>query len=294
MSVEARSDTASLTCHWCRHLISVADIIDNGPRPDCLIPFTVPKDEAISLIREHLDKLKTFATPAFLQTFHAEMIRPVYLPYAMGDFHFKVTFSGEAVAIEGNRQGNDPTVYYDTYSFVRRFHLYINDLLVEANWHYTRIKGQETTVNSKNIVNSILPFDTSKLVDYDPKFLNGDYRAEFRDMNFEEMKENVKSQFVDISVFNALMSMGQYTSGHKFLANNVEFVGDRVDSVLCPLWLYSYQDKKGKLNYICVNGQTGETAACIPVYKGKLLITSFLIEVVAIIVAFFLMLVMCA
>jgi hypothetical protein len=297
--VDTKADTVSRTCHWCRHTISVANKINNGVRPDCVIPFTVPKLNAEASIRNYLDKHKFFADPVFTNTFKTEMIKPVYLPYAMCDFRLKSNHSGEAAIFIRSRQvgskDNKRTVYdYDVYNFKRRFNLYINDMLVEANWKYTKIKGKKTTEDSRNIVNSILPFDTSKIVDYDPKFLNGDYRAEFRDMSFEEMRDNIKGQFQDISVFNALQSMKQYTSGYKFQSNVIDFVGDRIDSILCPIWLYSYQDEKGKLNYICVNGQTGETAACVPVYKGKLLFVSFLVEIAAVIVTFLLMMVMCA
>jgi ribosomal protein S27E len=300
MSVETNSDTGSISCHWCRHVISVANKINNGARPDCVIPFTVPKPDAEKFIRAYLDKHKFYADPVFTNTFKTDMIRPVYLPYAMCDFHLESLHSGEAAIFIRSRtvsqgKNSSKTVYdYDMYSFVRKFHLYINDLLVEANWKYAKIRGKSMAEDSRNIVNSVLPFDTSKIVDYDPKVLKGDYRAEFRDMSFDDMKNNVKDQFEDISVFNALKTMTQYTSGHKFLNNKIDFIGDRVDSVLCPLWLYSYQDQKGKLSYICVNGQTGETAACIPVHKGKLIFFSAIVEVVAFFVTILLMIAMCA
>jgi transcription elongation factor Elf1 len=280
MSVETRSDIGSLVCHWCRHVISVADKINNGVRPDCLIPFTISKPEAETLIRNHLNEHSFYANRAFAKTFRAEMIKPVYLPYAMGDFHFKSTHSGKA-AIYVNCFGKK---FYtlDLYKFGRRFNLYINDLLIEANHNYLRARGEKATVNSKNIVNSILPFDTSKIVDYDPKFLNGDYRAEFRDLTFDDIKMNIRDQFEDISCYHAIQTMKEYNSGHIFENNQLEFVGDRIDSVLCPLWLYSYQSKNGKLHYICVNGQTGELAASIPLNNGRVYLFASIVPLILI------------
>jgi ribosomal protein L37AE/L43A len=283
MSIEARSNIGSLVCHWCRHVISVANIIANGPRPDAIIPFTVPKDYAEALIRNHISQFRFFANRKFAKTFRPEMIKPVFLPYAMCDFHLRATHAGEAAIHRGSHlvmppMGKSYTCYdLDLYGFMRRFHLYINDLLVEANRKYVRNRGQRTTVHSRNIVNSILPFDTSKIVDYDPKFLNGEYRAEFRDLTFDDMRMNIKNQFEDIAAYNTHQFMQQYDGGYKVLNTTLDFVGDRIDSVLCPIWLYSYRDRRRQLHYICVNGQTGELAASIPINKLMFFFFSFVL-----------------
>jgi ribosomal protein S27E len=288
MSVDSRANLASLSCHWCRHLISVADIIANGPRPDGIIPFVVPKDDAEMLIRDYLYQRRHFADPTFVQTFHPEMIRPVYLPYAMGDFRWHASFHGKsAILIRTYKIHKIRCFDYDLYDYKRRFNLYINDLLVEANWKYTRLEGQEATLSSRNIINSILPFDTAKIVDYDPKLLNGDYRAEFRNMSFEDMKTNIRKQFEDITIFHLQKTLLAYTSGYKIEENRLDFVGDRLESILCPLWLYSYRDAKKQLHYICVNGQTGEVSASLPYNKTKFFFFNLLVGYLLPLLVFF-------
>jgi ribosomal protein S27E len=290
MSVETRSNSGSLTCHWCRHTISVANKINNGVRPDCLIPFTVSKRTAEYLIRDYLSQYRKYADLAFISTFRTDMIKPVYLPYMLGDFHVQAKHTGKGAIFVRSRKSlldEDPVYDYDEYDFERCFDLCIKDLMVEANKKYAKIGTLDSSFDSRNIVNSILPFDTTKIVDYDPKFLNGDYRAEFRDMSYDAMKTNIKNQCTDISVYNALKTMESYTSGYIFEESDLDFVGSRIKSVLCPIWLYSYMDKKHKLNYICVNGQTGETAACVPLNTEKLFFTAVLIDAL-VLAAFFL------
>jgi hypothetical protein len=46
-------------------------------------------------------------------------------------------------------------------------------------------------------------------------------------------------------------------------------------------------DKKGKLNYICVNGQTGETAASVPLYTGKLFFFAVLLDIFVLLIFLF-------
>jgi transposase-like protein len=295
MSVETKSDVGSLTCHWCRHTISVADKINNGARPDCLIPFEISKRQAEYLILDYLAKYRFYIDPIFAGSFRTDMIRPVYLPYVLGDFHLRAFHNGDAAIYlrKHTFMKEDPTYDYAVYNFERKFNLYVSNLLVEANRKYAQQKKQAVAADSRNIVNSMLPFDTTKLVDYDPKFLNGDYRAEFRDMSYDELKQNIKNQCEDIAVFNALKTMTDFTSGYQFKDTNVSTVGERLSSVLCPIWLYSYMDKKRRLHYICVNGQTGETAACVPLYRGKLFLTCVLMELAAIGV-FFIYMTSCA
>jgi hypothetical protein len=291
MSVETKSHIGSLTCHWCRHIISVANKINNGVRPDSLIPFTVSMRQAEYLIFDYLKKRTFYAAPAFVRTFRTDLIKPVYLPYALGDFHLKSKHAGKAaIFVREHPAGftrEDPAYDYDEFLFERQFDLYIDDLLVEANWKYTKFKERAAESDSRNIINSILPFDTTKIVDYDPKFLNGEYRAEFRDMSYDAMKKNIKNQCTDISVYNAQQTMARFTSGYIFEDNDVDFIGSRISSVLCPIWLYSYMDKKGKLNYICVNGQTGEAAASVPLYTGKLFFFAVLLDILVLLLFLF-------
>jgi len=288
LSVAADTNIGSLRCHWCRHLISVADKITNGVRPDGLIPFTIPKEQAMDYIGEYLRKRKFFAHPKFVRDFTIDLIRPVYLPYILTDIKANSSHNGEAAKrlrkyTVGSGDSRKTVYDYELYNFTRKFDLYINDLMVEANKSYIQIPGGALNNDSRNIINSIQPFDVQKVVDYSPIFLNGDYRAEFRNLNLNDVKQVIQAQLDDISMQQAAaVTMTEYDHGMKFYLNDVKQQAGKFDYVLAPVWLYSYLDHNNQLNYICVNGQTGETAASIPINKTKLLIVSVVIEIAAI------------
>ncbi|HBU11935.1 MAG TPA: hypothetical protein DEB31_04185 [Clostridiales bacterium] len=281
MSMDPATDTTTIKCHWCRTLLTTANRITNGIIPDAIIPFTVPKAQAEVSIQEYLNKRKFFADPEFIRTFTPDMVYPVYFPYIVLDLKADVEVAGEAAIRKRKHDGgknNRDTYDYDVYNFGRKFNLDVNNLLVEGNSSFIIKPGENYRENSKNIINSILPYDLKRAVAYDPKFLNGGYRAEFRDLNVEDIQPVVRNQVVDISRYNAVETMKQYTHGYQFKQDEANITGSKYESILAPIWLYSYQDRTGKLNYICVNGQTGETAACIPVNKRKLMAVTLAIE----------------
>jgi transcription elongation factor Elf1 len=288
MSVDPNSNIAMIMCHWCRHHISAADKISNGVRPDGLIPFTISKEQAIANISAVMKKRKFFACPQFLKTFSPELVRPVFLPYSMVSTRAKSLHEGQAAVRKrqytvSSGKNNRKTVYdFDVYEFGRQFDLFVNNLLIEANTAYFLKAGECITENSKNIINSIQPFDTSKIIDYDPRFLSGDFRAEFRDVPVDAIREKSMRLLEDVSIHQVVTRMPQYNHGQIFQKNGVNRLGTKYSSILAPVWLYSYYDpEKHKLSYICCNGQTGETAVSVPVYKTKLLITAAIIQLIA-------------
>jgi len=57
-----------------------------------------------------------------------------------------------------------------------------------------------------------------------------------------------------------------------------------------PVWLYSYQEVKGDkklLHYVAVNARTRETMGSVPIHMPKLLLVSFLVEILGVIAMLF-------
>lgn len=284
ITISSSADVGSVRCHWCRHQISVADKMSNGITPDGIIPFSVSKEEAQELIKEALKKKKFFAHPQFIKDFNIDNIRPVYLPYIVVDMHANGSSEGKGAIYKGSTGSDDNKKYhYELYDFKRSFEFAYNDLYIEANSNYLMKEGENTLADSKNVINSILPFSIDSVVDFNPQFLNGDYRAEFRDLNIDDINGIIDSRTKDIVAAKSMD--GKYDSGQEFSEITADKIGRKLVSVLAPIWLYSYIDKDGKLNYICCNGQTGETATCIPVNKKKLIVASAIVEFISLIVA---------
>lgn len=283
LTIGKDSDTSAVKCHWCRSVIHFDTILGSGATPDVIIPFKVSKERAKELIQNGLKKKKFFANKTFIREFNIDNIKPVYLPYMICDYKAKDNFKG-LCGERTRKYEQDKNTYYDfnVYWFEREYDLSVNDLFIEANSRYIKHEGVDYTKDSLNIINSILPFKLEEAVKYDPKFLIGDYRAEFRDMNKDEIEKLTKQQLEKISMNRCKETIKSKltTHGIKFRERKHDLQGAKYISALCPVWLYSYLDKKGNLNYIAVNAQTEETASCVPVNNVRLLAISSIIEAV--------------
>ncbi|MCL2110125.1 TFIIB-type zinc ribbon-containing protein [Microgenomates group bacterium] len=286
----ALTNESTIKCHWCRHTLSVADQIQNGINPDGILPFTLTKEKAQEKISAYLQKRRFFASPKFVAEFSLENIYPIYLPYLIVDANLHSSHSGKAAhLVKQYSQGSDKnrrTYYdYDLYSFSRDFNLTINDLTIEGNSNYA---DHNTAESTQNVINAIMPFDTKQLIPYSAQFLQGGFRSEKRNLNFADLEQVVNYQFKDISRHQIMdKDMKQYNHGIKFESDKVDTTGARWVTALLPVWLYSYLEVKSNgsqlLHYICVNGRTGETCGSVPINTAKLLMTSAIIEVLALI-----------
>ncbi len=59
----------SARCHWCKHTLSLNNQVPNGAVPDGILPFSVTKEQAMRSIQAFVDERKTFAHPAFAESF---------------------------------------------------------------------------------------------------------------------------------------------------------------------------------------------------------------------------------
>jgi DNA-directed RNA polymerase subunit RPC12/RpoP len=282
------AESTQARCHWCRNMLSMNQQVANGAVPDMILPFTVTKKDAEEKIRAFVKKRLLFAHPKFKNEFKTDNIMGVYLPYMVIDAnaHGKLSGQGEIKTHEYWKGfGDNRHIEYDAdvYAVKREFDILIDDLTVESSADKL---NQNTAVNSNNIINSIMPFDTKNTVKYDSNYLNG-YSSEKRDSNIADLENISSTQFKDIARFKANDTLTQYDRGVHWDDEQLEFKGKRWVASYLPVWLYSYYEKKpgGKtfLHYAAVNGRTGETMGSVPINKLKLFIASAIAEVFGII-----------
>ncbi len=290
-------DTAHSTqarCHWCRNMLSMNQQIPNGAVPDMVLPFMIPKQEAVEKIKAFVKKRKFFAHRKFLREFEPNNVMGVYLPYMVVDLNAKATLVGQ-----GEHQtrkytvgsGNDQETRYDAdlYNVWRSFDLRIDDLTIESS---TERLDQDTKKNTNNIINSVMPFDTENSVVYDSNYLSG-FTSERRDTNIDQIAPLVQLQAGDVARHAAQDLTSFFDRGVRWDQENLEIAGQRWVSAYLPVWLYSYHEtkKNGKdmLHYVAVNARTGETMGSVPLNQKRLLSVSALVELAGI-VAFVLVL----
>ena len=287
-------DTASASqarCHWCRNTLSVNQQIPNGAIPDVVLPFNINRDTAKLEIEKFVGKRKFFAHPKFKKEFTTNNIMGVYFPYMLVDVnaHANLIGQGEHQTRKYYRgSGNNQQVYYDAdlYHVEREFDLTINGLSVESNSE--RLNTNSST-QTNNIINAIMPFDVENCVKYNANYLKG-YTSERRDTNIDQLRGLVDTQSKDIVRFAANKTLQNYDRGVAWSTENLDVKGQQWQAAYLPVWLYSYQQVKGDkkvLHYVAVNARTKETMGSVPIHMPKLFGISALVEVLGILAMMF-------
>jgi ribosomal protein L37AE/L43A len=277
-------------CHWCRHVFGVNEQVPNGAVPDAVLPFRVKKDDAVARIRQFVDKRRLFALKEFKEQFTPENVVGVYLPYMIvdGNASAAVAGKGEIKTREYTRgTDNNKKTYYDAdiYRVERQVDFTVDDLPLESS---TERGNLDTRVNTNNIINTILPFDTKNAVKWNASYLSG-FTSEKRNSNVDQLQPRLEDQLLSIARAQVEASTRRYDRGVRWEQEQLDVHGTRWVSMYLPVWLYSYHQpgaNGGMLHYIAVNGRTGETMGSVPVQQWKLLLaaltTGTIIEGIAI------------
>ncbi|GHB95410.1 TFIIB-type zinc ribbon-containing protein [Thermomonas carbonis] len=267
--------TMTARCHWCRHVFGVNEQVANGAVPDAVLPFHIKKDDAVARIRQFVDKRRMFALKAFKEQFTPENVVGVYLPYMIVDGKASADVAGQG-EIETRRytqgSGDKKKTYYDAdiYRVERHVDFTVDDLPLESSTERGKL---DTSVNTNNIINTILPFDTKNAVKWNASYLSG-YTSEKRDTDVEQLRPRLEDQLLSIARCQVEPSMKRFDRGVRWEQERLDVHGTRWVAMYLPVWLYSYHQpgrNGGMLHYIAVNGRTGETMGSVPVQQWKLL-----------------------
>ena len=262
-------------CHWCRHVFGVNEQVANGAVPDALLPFHIKKDDAVARIRQFVDKRRLFALKEFKEQFTPENVVGVYLPYMIvdGKASADVAGRGEIKTREYTQgSGDKKKTYYDAdvYQVQRHVDFTVDDLPLESSSERGNL---EIGVNTNNIINTILPFDTKNAMKWNASYLSG-YSSEKRDQDVEQLRPRLEDQLLSIARCQVEASVNRFDRGVRWEQEGLDVHGTRWVSMYLPVWLYSYHQPGrdgGMLHYIAVNGRTGETMGSVPVQQWKLL-----------------------
>ncbi len=262
-------------CHWCRHVLTVNEQIPNGAVPDAVLPFTLTHDQAVAKITEFASKRRMFADRTFLKEFTPENVVGVYMPYMVIDANVSADVAGFG-EIQTRRytkgSGDDEETYYDAdiYAVDRHVDFTVDDLTIEAS---SERANMNTSVNTNNIINTILPFDTENAVQWNANYLTG-FTSEKRDQDVEHTTPELEHQLLSIARAQVVGSLEAYDRGVRWERERIQVHGSRWLAMCLPVWLYSYYHEKGgsaMVHYIAVNGRTGEVMGSVPVSNPRLL-----------------------
>jgi hypothetical protein len=149
----------------------------------------------------------------------------------------------------------------------------VDDLPLESS---AERRNLDTSANTNNIINTILPFDTQNALKWNASFLVG-FSSEKRNLDVDALRPQLEDQLLSIARAQVERSVGRYDRGVRWERERLDVHGSRWVSMYLPVWLYSYHQpgrRNGMLHYIAVNGRTGETMGSVPVQKWKLLLAA--------------------
>ncbi|MEN9645002.1 MAG: hypothetical protein RL238_1671 [Actinomycetota bacterium] len=265
-------------CHWCRHVLTVNEQVPNGAVPDAVLPFGVTHAAAVEKIRAFAAKRRTFAHRAFVREFRPENVVGVYMPYMVIDANASADVAGfgevETRQYTRGTGDNKETVYdADVYEVHRHIDFTADDLTIEASSARAQMN---TSMNTNNIINAILPFDTENAVKWNASYLTG-FTSEKRDQNVVNTTPEMEHQLLSIARAQAESSITAYDRGVRWERERLQVHGTRWLTMYLPVWLYSYhhvESGRGMVHYIAVNGRTGEVMGSVPVSTPRLLAAS--------------------
>jgi len=269
------AEQMSARCHWCRHVLTVNEQVPNGAVPDALLPFAITHADATKKIGEFAAKRRLFADRAFVRDFKPDNVVGVYLPYMVVDGNVSADVAGFG-EVETRRYtrgtGDDEETLYDAdvYQVQRHVDFTVDDLTIEASSERAQI---DSAVNTNNVINTILPFDTENAVKWNASYLTG-FTSEKRDQDVTTMVPQLEDQLLSIARSQVTSSIDRYDRGVRWERERVQVHGTRWVSMYLPVWLYSYYYERGgksMVHYIAVNGRTGEVMGSVPVSRPRLI-----------------------
>lgn len=274
-------------CHWCRHMLTVNEQVPNGAVPDAVLPFSLSRDAAIEKITAFAGKRKLFAHKEFKGNFNPEHVVGVYLPYLIVDSNVTANLYGYGEVTIRTYSGGDnssDTYDVDTYQVSRTISFLVDDLILESSAERANF---DSPVNTNNIINAVLPFDTKEAVRWNAHYLTG-FTSEKRDQDIAAVEPMLDDQLLSIARSQAAPSVKQYGRGVRWEAEQLERHGTRWVSMYLPVWLYSYYHQSGgkaMVHYIAVNARTGKAMGSVPVSHHRIGAMAALVGVVAEILA---------
>lgn len=260
-------ETLHAKCHWCGSSLSINHQIDNGMIPDEILPFRLTREQALDNIFQYVRKKLDFTTKDFKNGLTLENVRGVFFSYLIFDTKAHGKYSGLGEHTTRTYTFDDDTYHdADVYHVEREFDLVVDDLTIESNLNRL---DKFNTKQKNNVINAVMPFDTQNCIQFNANYMQ-DYTSEKRDVDISVIEGKVHSEVNDIAKNRIVASLKHYDRGVHWEEENIDFTGKQWLTAYLPVWLYSYQDKKGVLHYVAVNGRTGETVGSIPLDKEKL------------------------
>ena len=255
-------ETITTFCSFCR----IGTMLDRKTikktKPDYIIPFKITKEECKKI---YINKIKSslFAPKNMIETQEVEKIRGIYMPYWVYSFEKHGNDSSKGSKYS-HRSGD--YVYYDDYS-----------LSTNVDAQCSGITHDATSNFYDRLSESIAPYTVKEKKNFSPAYLSG-YYADNEDVD----KSTYEADNKEIASDHLSKILGKEKEYHKYKAKpHINLDKCDTELALFPVYfLATRNNRRNRISYAVINGQTGKIAADIPIDFKKFGICSAILAVI--------------
>ena len=242
--------TAATFCPYCDNPAILPGQVSGGWKPDGVIPFKTSKEDAKTAFL-NLCKGKPLLPKFFTEEQRLEKITGMYVPFWLYDC--ETDFQGNYKATRIHRWSDAQYDYTRTEHFL---------LTRAAGAEFAGIPMDGSSKMENSFMESIEPYDYSKMVPFDTAYLSG-YLADKYDVPSEAGEQRIRErvqQTLEDQIQPTLMGYATAVPVNR----QVHIQNSRAKYVLLPVWMLN-TNYKGKIYTFAMNGQTGKMTGAFPV-----------------------------
>lgn len=242
--------TAATFCPYCESPAIIGSRLDQALRPDGVVPFQTSKADAQAAFLRFC-KNKPLLPKFFVQQQRIEKITGIYVPFWLYDCQCQI--SGRYKATRVHRWSDARYHYTKTDHFL---------LHRDGTMDFEGIPMDGATKMDNAIMESIEPFDYSKIVDFKTAYLSG-FFADKYDVAAKDGHTRVQ-QRIETTAESAVMGTCLGYSSVVPTYRNLQVSHGKCRYVLLPVWML-HTKYKDKTYVFAMNGQTGKLTGSLPI-----------------------------
>lgn len=246
----ADATDAATFCPYCDNPTVLPSRLSGTIKPDSLIPFQTSKEDAKTAFLK-LCKGKPLLPKFFTGKQRIERITGLYVPFWLYECDADYTASYKATRVHRWSDRN--------YIYTKTDHFLLNRR-AEADFSGIPMDGSQKMEDA--LMESIEPFDYSKMVDFDMSYLSG-YLADKYDVPSEQGESRIRER-VDRTISDALQS--SLLGYHSVIptSRQLHINHSKAKYVLLPVWILN-TNYNGKIYTFAMNGQSGKMTGTFPI-----------------------------
>ena len=246
----ADDHTAATFCPYCGNPAILPGRVSGGLKPDAVLPFQTSKEDAKAAFLKFCHG-KPLLPKFFTQEQQVEKITGIYVPFWLYDCSANFQGSYKATRIH---TWSDPK-----YTYTKTDHYLLNR---RAQAQFSGIPMDGSTKMEDAFMESIEPFDYTKLVDFDTAYLSG-FLADKYDIPSENGQARIRQRVENSMDARIQASILGYATAIP-TSRQINIQHSKAKYVLLPVWMLNTK-YRGKTYTFAMNGQTGKMTGTLPI-----------------------------